>query len=1063
MLARLLRFRADMRYPCFKLAFVCAAILCYLLPDSAQAQVSTASLQGNINDGSNAAVSRAQVTVENTATGVEMRFVSNDAGVFLAPSLQPGNYSLRIGKEGFSEVVIDNITLNVGDQKLIQIRLKVASAHESITVDAGGLTLNTTNASVSTVIDRKFVQNIPLNGRSFQDLISMTPGVVTQSPQASSVLGYSGDFSVNGQRTQSNYYQIDGVSGNIGAGNGTGAPQAANSGSLPSTTALGTTQSLISVDALQEFRVQSSTYSAEYGRTPGGQFSLVTRSGTNIPHGSAYDYLRNDFFDANDWFNSHSNKPKTALRQNDFGGTFGDPIRVPGFYDGRNRSFFFVSYEGLRLRLPQAASVQYVPDTCLRQEAPIALQSILNAYPQPNGLDYGTCSATVKDPSLAQFIQPYSLPSKIDSTNARLDQTVSARLSAFFRAAYTPTSATTRSLSTVGQALFNTQAYTLGVNAELASNTTDEFRIGYSKSSSAQTVNLDSFGGATPLDLAGAMGISAYPTAAPEIYLSFTGIGTSVLRTSNTRNQQMQWNVVDTASFARGHHLVRLGIDYRHIISPLTPLAASANANFLSGASILNDSANSVVVQKFTAATPVFNETALFVQDEYQVLPRLNLALGLRWEVDPSPIERNGNDAYTVLGNIDVPSSLVLAPQGTPLWQTSWYNFAPRLGVAWTAYTAPDWETVIRAGGGVFYDTNNEVATNGYDALGFRAFKVLANAPVPLSTNQLNFSTAPTIPYTTVYAFPSHLQLPYTLQWNGSLEQALGKQQALTVSYVASTGRRLTQIQERSVSSLNPSFTTVLYAQGGVTSNYQSLQLKFQRSVAQGLQSLASYTWSHALDYGSNSSALPLTRGNSDFDVRHNLEGGLSYEIPGAKRNRALRVITQEWAVDGRLMARTAFPITLEGSLVTDPATGYLYYGNVDLIAGRSLYLHGAQYPGGRALNGGPNTTSATAAIVSAGTTTGNAPRNFVRGFDAVQMNTALRRNVHLYERLSMQFRAEAFNILNHPNFGYVDPTLTDLTFGTATKMLDSSLGTVAAQYQQGGPRSLQFALKVQF
>ena len=184
-------------------------------------------------------------------------------------------------------------------------RLPIGATSESITVDAGTSLLNTTDAAVSTVVDRQFVENMPLNGRSFQDLISMAPGVVTQSPQSGSTLGVSGDFSVNGQRTESNNYMVDGVSGNTNPGTGYGGYGANSSGSLGGATALGTTQSLISVDGLQEFRVQTSTYSAEFGRSPGGQFSLVTRSGTDEFHGEAFDYLRNDFFDANDWFNDH--------------------------------------------------------------------------------------------------------------------------------------------------------------------------------------------------------------------------------------------------------------------------------------------------------------------------------------------------------------------------------------------------------------------------------------------------------------------------------------------------------------------------------------------------------------------------------------------------------------------------------------------------------------------------------------------------------------------------------------------------------------------------------------
>ena len=280
---------------------------------------------------------------------------------------------------GFSTAVSTPITLNVAQNAVLDFKMQVGSEDQTVNVDASGLTINTTDASVSTVIDRKFVENIPLNGRSFQDLISLTPGVVTQSPQAFSSLGANGDFSVNGQRTESNYYMVDGVSANTSAGNAFGSASAANGGTVPGATALGTTQSLLSVDALQEFRVESSTYSAEYGRSPGGQFSFVTRSGTNDLHGSAFDYLRNNVFDANDWFNDYYGRPATALRQNDFGGTIGGRVLLPKLYNGKDKAFFFVSYEGLRVTQPQGATVQYVPDSTLRQAAAPALQPIVNA------------------------------------------------------------------------------------------------------------------------------------------------------------------------------------------------------------------------------------------------------------------------------------------------------------------------------------------------------------------------------------------------------------------------------------------------------------------------------------------------------------------------------------------------------------------------------------------------------------------------------------------------------------------------------------------------------------
>jgi hypothetical protein len=242
-----------------------------------------------------------------------------------------------------------------------------------------------------------------------------------------------------------------------------------------------------------------------------------------------------------------------------------------------------------------------------------------------------------------------------------------------------------------------------------------------------------------------------------------------------------------------------------------------------------------------------------------------------------------------------------------------------------------------------------------------------------------------------------------------------------------------------------------------VTSNYQSLQLKFQRSVPHGLQVLASYAWSHSLDYGSTNAANPLKYGNSDFDVRHNLQAGLSWDMPRYRGHWLLRSLLNDWSTDGRLMARTAFPITLQGNLITNSITGNSYYGDVDLVPNEPIYLHGPQYPGRQAVNPAAFVTPVDP------NDPGNAPRNFVRGFGAVQVNGALRREFHLHEGVTAQFRAEAFNVLNHPNFGYVDPTLTDAQFGLATSMLNQSLGAMSALYQQGGPRSTQFALKVIF
>jgi hypothetical protein len=1045
------------RFLCFLVASVC------FLSSNLLSQSISATVSGGVMDPTGSFIQGAEINIANDTTGVLYTVTTNDSGIYVAPVLPPGHYHVQVSKLGFKTIIKPDVILNVQSALVLNFTLPVGASSESVTVEAGSSLINTVDASVSTVIDRKFVANIPLNGRSFQDLISMTPGVVTQSPQSQSSIGGSGDFSVNGQRTESNYYTVDGVSANSGVGSGAGFPTPGTGGTLSSSTALGTTQSLISVDALQEFRVQSSTYSAVYGRSPGGQFSLATRSGTKKFHGSVFDYLRNNYFDANNWFNDLYGTPASALRQNDFGGTFGGPV-LPFLHRVRDSTFFFVSYEGLRLTQPQAASVQYVPDLAMRQQAASVLQPILNAFPlpTPGGIDYGTPT----NPSLAQFIQGYALPARIDSTSIRLDQMFGARHHIFFRFGDTPSFTESRSLFAVARQQVNSKTYTLGFTSQLPGNTANELRFGYSDNESTNSSKLDEFGGASPINLPSAMGIAIGNPEA--IFILFVpGVGEPILQTLDARLGGSQWNLVDTVSRSIAKHHLTLGIDYRHLRSQLTPVTPEGEVVYLSSQSVVNNTADTAIVFNNVASTPIFNETAFFGQDEWKLAPQLNLSLGIRWEVNPPPTEASGNDAFTVTGNINNPSSLALAPRGTPLWKTSWYNFAPRLGIAWQPYrTRPGWETVLRTGGGVFFDTDNQLAASGYDAIGFSAHNTFSKKALPFLAPDLVSPPSLTPPYTSnVVAFPEHLQLPYTLEWNVSLQQAFGSSQAITVSYVGSNARRLIQQESRSIKALNPNFSNITFLQSGVTSNYQALQLTFQRTVAHGIQALASYTWSHSIDFGSSASALPAIRGNSDFDVRNNLQAGISWDLPQqTHRGKLISVLLNDWGIDLRAIARTAFPVTLAGNLLTDPATGNQYYSGVNLALGQPIYLYGKQCPNlpGSACPGG-RVINKAAFAAPPGTSVGNAPRNFIRGFGATQANLAVRRTFPLHDSLNLQFRAETFNGLNHPNFGYINPVLSNAQFGQATQMLNQSLGTMSSQYQQGGPRSMQFELRLSF
>jgi hypothetical protein len=315
-----------------------------------------------------------------------------------------------------------------------------------------------------------------------------------------------------------------------------------------------------------------------------------------------------------------------------------------------------------------------------------------------------------------------------------------------------------------------------------------------------------------------------------------------------------------------------------------------------------------------------------------------------------------------------------------------------------------------------------------------------------------------------------NIRLPYTAEWNGSIEQALGASQALSVSYVGSHGERLLQ-EAQFATPNNPTAKAFLIVQNGLTSEYGALQSQFRRRLSGGLTALASYTWSHCIDYGSQNHNFGYQRGNCDFDVRHSFSAAFSYDLPGVGHNGFAKAVLDHWGIDDRLTVRTGFPVTLNGRTLVDPLTGQQFRAGLNLVPGQPVYLYGANCntvlqglgdlkpgqgcPGGRAIN--PQAfTNVTSGL-------GNAPRNFTRGFGAWQMDLAVRRDFSIYERLRLQFRAEAFNIFNHSNFGTINSSFGQKTFGQATGSLASSLGVLSPLYQMGGPRSMQFALKFAF
>jgi len=296
----------------------------------------TAQISGTIRDSSNAVVPGAVVAATQQATNAQRTATTSAAGIYVLPALSPGTYRIEVRAAGFEAAAETGIKLDVGQSARLDFTLKPGNIQQSVTVNAETTLLKTDSATVSTVINRDFIENLPLNGRSFQSLIALTPGVVLTK----ATFGEQGQFSVNGQRANANYFTIDGVSANIGVSAGLTLVQSA-SGSLPGLGATGGTNTLVSVEALEEFRVQTSGYAPEYGRMPGAQITILTRSGTNTLHGALFDFFRNDALDATDWFANAYNLPKPALRQHDFGGVLGGPLLIPKLYNGRNRVAFF--------------------------------------------------------------------------------------------------------------------------------------------------------------------------------------------------------------------------------------------------------------------------------------------------------------------------------------------------------------------------------------------------------------------------------------------------------------------------------------------------------------------------------------------------------------------------------------------------------------------------------------------------------------------------------------------------------------------------------------------------
>lgn len=980
-------------------------------------------LSGLIQDPSGAAVPGALITAVNEDNGFRRLTRSGADGGYAVASLQPGLYKITVRKEGFRTLVRFGVKLDAARPVQVDFTLPLGSMQEEITVTGSPPLLNSEDAAAGTLIGRDRIERLPLNGRSLLSLLELAPGaIVTPATR-----GESGQFTAAGQRPNANYFAVDGVSANSGVSAG-GLPAQVTGGSLPAMTALGSFHGLVPLAALEEFRIQTSTATPEFGRLPGAQVLLASRAGSNEFHGSLFHYLRNGRLDASDWFANRYGQDGSGLRLNNFGVSLGGPAL-------RNRTFFFVAYEGMRLREPFSWSAP-VPAAEARLAAPAWAAPVFAMFPEPNGASLGS--------RMAEWAGLYRRRARFDVGSLRLDHALAARLTLFAR--WNETRSSNEYTTTQRSDLnLNHRSLAGGLNLRLGPGAVIDLKLNRSYARGRSWWQPIGGSASEPCSLAPtAQFLFGGVNACNALFrFSIAGLG-QVVAGAEPFHSQSQWQLLPVAELSRGRHRVRLGADYRQYLPERRDAGAAV--------SLIAETVDDLLAARdlWVAAAPArslrypLSELSLFAQDTWRIGADLTASFGLRWEyAGAPPLVRPGEAGYSPLAYV--------FPGQFDIWRNSYANLAPRLAIAWRPAGHP--LTVIRAGWGYFYHPTLSVGAD------------LVNGG-PLSVSQ--FGRRRGVPFSTLlsFGFTPGLRLPAVHQWNFTLERALAGRQVISAGYVGSSGVRLLR-REFGGAESSETLWLVLATNRG-RSAYHSLQLQYRKPMARNLQALAAYSWSHSIDNSSSDSLLHWTRaglsaaqdrGASDFDVRHSVSLALSYEItaPGAS---LWRRFSRGWALDSIVRARSGFPITV---LASEYALG-LGFANAfrpSLVAGRPVWLDDPAAPGGRRLN-------PAAFQVQAGAQ-GNLGRNAIAGFAMHQVDAALRRPLLASERCSLLFRIEVFNLFNHPNFADPVRFLASPLFGVAPSMLNRMLGTgspgsgLTPAFQTGGARSFQFSLRLSF
>jgi Carboxypeptidase regulatory-like domain/TonB dependent receptor len=1108
--------------------FAVFAGLALALPCSGQ---TFGQITGLVTDASGGVVLGAAVTVTNPQTGATRAELTNAAGIYNVPNLLPGVYNVKAEMQGFQTALRSGVELQVGQTARLDFQLQVGQVGQTIEVTTGAPLLNTEDAAVGTVIENQRIVDLPLNGRNFLQLVALSPNVsagFASGGQSSARLG--GDratqqISISGNRREWNYFTLDGI----------------NNTEVNFNTYL----FLPSIDALQEFRVQTGIYSAEFGREI-GQVSVSTKSGTNEYHGTLFEFLRNSRLDARPFGFTASVPVKAPMRWNQYGFTLAGPVQIPKAFHGRDKLFFMANFEGFRHR-NQSQGVYNLPPAAMRagnfsQIAPAAITDLLNnRQPFPNNI----IPTSRLNPISIKLLDYYPLPNQPttalvrnhlalqnnttdkDQFNTRLDFVESSKSNWFGRFSWSGENLFSPRLqlngfytdTTVHQALIdNTRV--------LRPNIVNEFRFGFNHFYNIIGGELNFV--RDPIKELG-IGIPSPPPIAwgtPAVgILGFSGFGDDSNSPYANYNYTFQW--IDNVSWTHGTHSVKFGADIRRDrysqIGNQFPRGSFAFQNQASGYGMADYMLG--YMQNVSDAAGLANtqlratSQSYYVTDTWKVRSNLTVTAGLRYEFVPPWLDRTGT-----LMNVQVPANLQIANVADPalhpvfvrqgtgdffqnmpvrfnpalrtardgrlgerLMQSDYRNFAPRLGIAYS----PTDKWTLRLGSGIFYaqDIGNSVFDMGRNFVGRFTVTQSGNDltwqdPIRAVGRNPCGSVAPLVCVEQPLALVHNVdrKTPYIIQYELNVQRQLSNSTALEVGYLGSQGHRLQRFSYLANQPLLgpqplaqrwpfPEFGLIQGVVNSGASNYHSVSAKLTRRYANGLTILSGYTFSKSIDNGSgvrtlgsdqlfpqNSYCLPCERGRSVFDQQQRWVSSAVYALPFGKGRKYLSEgiasrILGSWEVNSIVTLAAGFPLNVvPGSDRSQTSTGY----DRANATGISPKLEKPT----------PNQWFNIAAFSRPALNTyGTAGRNPVTGPGIRGWDFSLLKNIYFAERRHLQFRFEAFNFPNHPNFG--DPVLN-----LGNNQVDAAgvpiagtgtFGTINSTRPSINMRELQFSLKLNF